>query len=89
MRHYYSEVDEVTLTHTDIYLTDSGRRVDVRFERPRETGGFDFAEGFLPECAFNKTFGFSEEELFRLEKYLKNNLFLLWEYAQKGGGENA
>ena len=33
--------------------------------------------------------GFSEDELFKLREYMRNNAFLIWEFAQKGGGMNA
>ena len=88
MRHYYSTVDSIVLTHSDMVTESNDRRVFVRFERPNEKG-FDFAEGVLPENTFSKTYGFSEDELLELSAYLKNNALLIWDYAQKGGGLNA
>ena len=84
MKHYYSTVDGVALTHSDMLMEDHSRRVYVYFERPNERG-FDFAEGLLPECVFTKTYGFSEDELFELRDYLRCNAPLIWEFAQKGG----
>ena len=60
----------------------------VRFERANGKG-FDFAEGVLPECVFTKLFGFSDDELFDLQDYIRCNSPLIWDYAQKGGGLNA
>ena len=88
MKHYYSTVDGVVLTHSDMLTENHSRRVYVYFERPNEHG-FDFAEGLLPECVFTKTYGFSEDELFELQDYLRCNLFLIWEFAQKGSGLHA
>ena len=88
MRHYYSTVDGVVLTHSDMMTDVNSRRVIVRFERASSTG-FDFAEGMLPECVFNKTYGFSEDELFDLSDYLRCNAILIWDYAQKGGGQDS
>ena len=88
MKHYYSTVDSIVLTHSDLVTENNGRRVFVRFERPNEKG-FDFAEGVLPENTFVKTYGFSEDELLELMAYLKDNALLIWDYAQKGGGLNA
>jgi hypothetical protein len=85
MKHYYSTVNNIVLTHSDMEETETGRRVRVYFERPGGDG-FDFAEGGLPAGVFFKTSGFSENELFTLKRYLKNNAPLIWEYAQKGGG---
>lgn len=87
---YYSTVNEIVMMHgaleTDEYSTPCVR---VRFERPNQNNGFDFAEGKIPHYKFQKTFGFSEDELFKLREYMRNNAFLIWEFAQKGGGKNA
>ena len=88
MKHYYSTVDGIILTHSDMLSNNNERIVYTRFERPNEKG-FDFAEASLPFCAFNKSFGFSEDELFSLADYLHHNSLLIWDYAQKGGGLNA
>ena len=60
-----------------------------RHLRPNDNNGFDFAEGKIPHYNFQKTYGFSEDELFRLREYMRNNAFLIWEFAQNGGGQNA
>ena len=88
MKHYYSTVDGIVLTHSDMITSDNQRIVLTRFERPNENG-FDFAEGALPFCSFSKAYGFSEDELFALGDYLQHNAMLIWDYAQKGGGMNA
>ncbi len=85
MKHYYSKANNVVLTHSDIENTKLGRKVRVYFERSNN-GDFDFAEGELPSAEFSKTCGFNQNELLQLKRYLKNNSFLIWEYAQKGGG---
>lgn len=88
--YYYSTVNEIVMTHgaleTDEYSMPCVR---VRFERPNQNNGFDFAEGRIPHFNFQKTFGFSEDELFSLREYMRDNALLIWEFAQKGGGENA
>ena len=88
MKNYYSKVNDIVLTHSDMTIEDNQRVVYTRFERPRENG-FDFAESTLPFCSFNKTYGFSEDELFELADYLRNNSLLIWDYAQKGGSHIA
>jgi len=88
LKNYYSTVDDIILTHSDMFYEDHSRKVLVRFERTNGKG-FDFAEGVLPECTFTKLSGFSEDELFELQDYIKNNSPLIWDYAQKGGGINA
>ncbi|MDR1963378.1 MAG: hypothetical protein LBQ50_06335 [Planctomycetaceae bacterium] len=88
MKYYYSTVKGTVLTHSEMLYENYSRRVIVRFERPNNNG-FDFAEGMLPECTFNKLSGFSEEEIFELLDYLRCNSPLIWEYAQKGDENNA
>ncbi|MDR0868522.1 MAG: hypothetical protein LBP75_08655 [Planctomycetota bacterium] len=78
-------MNNAVLTHSDMEKTPFGRKVRVYFERPT-AGGFDFAEGDLPSGQFHKTGGFTDGELLQLQRYLKNNSPLIWEYAQKGGG---
>ncbi|MEG2001360.1 MAG: hypothetical protein RR053_08225 [Evtepia sp.] len=86
--YYYSTVNNVILTHSAVVEENGMDIVSVRFERPNDHG-FDFAEGKIPHFIFFKTCGFSEDELFQLERYLRNNSALIWEFASKGGGENA
>lgn len=86
--YYYSKVDDITTTHSAIVEENGMDVVYVRFERPNKTG-FDFAEGKIPNFTFDKSYGFSEDELLHLIQYMKNNSALIWEFAEKGGGENA
>ena len=79
--YYYSTVNGIIMTHGfDI--------VKVHFERPNEDG-FDFLDMTLPGEIVYKSFGFSEDEILKLKRYAKNNSSLIWDFAQKGGGENA
>ena len=80
---YYSTVDGVVLTFSKIHKNGVFDEIDFRFERPNDKGGFDFAEGKLPNNMFCKTYSLSEDELFDLENYIKNNAFLIWELARE------
>ena len=89
MRNYYSTVDNIVLTFSNVEEDKNGfDYITFRFERPNEKG-FDFAEGTLPENQFNKVFGFSEDELMEMQEYLKNNSFLIWEIATERGGKQS
>lgn len=81
LKNYYSEVDNVILTFSDVEEKNGFDEICVRFERSNEKGGFDFAEGKLPNNMFYRTYGFSEDELMELERYLQKNAFLIWEIA--------
>ncbi len=86
--YYYSTVNNIVLTHSPIVEENEMDVINVRFERATEQG-FDFAEGKIPHFLFQKTCGFTEDELLKLTQYLKNNSALIWEFAAKGGGEIA
>ncbi len=81
MKNYYSTVDNIVLTFSDIEEKNGFDEITVYFERPNNDG-FDFAEGRLPENLFYKSFGFSEDELIKLNKYIRNNASLIWKIAQ-------
>lgn len=81
MEIYYSTVDDIVLTFSKIRKNGIFDEIDFRFERANKKGGFDFAEGKLPNNKFDKTYGFSEDELMELQNYLRNNAFLIWEIA--------
>lgn len=85
MKNYYSTVDNIVLTFSDIEEKNGFEEITVRFERTNDNG-FDFAEGKLPNNMFYKTYGFSEDELLELERYLRNNNFLIWEIAREKEG---
>jgi len=85
MKNYYSTVDEIILTFSNIEEINEFDSISVRFERPNKNG-FDFAEGKLPNNIFYKSYGFSEDELMELEDYLRKNSFLIWEIARERGG---
>ena len=77
MKHYYSTIDQVVLTFSDVEEDRDGFEViSFRFERPNASG-FDFAEGKLPENQIYKSYGFSEDELLQMQEYLRNNSFLI------------
>ena len=82
MKNYYSTVDDVVLTFSNIEERNGFDEISVRFERATKNG-FDFAEGKLPDNQFYKTYGFSEDDIMRLENYLRNNSFLIWEMARE------
>ena len=56
--------------------------LQARFERPNATG-FDFSEWRLPCIANTKAFGFSEDDIMMQERYLRNNMPLIWEMARE------
>ncbi len=54
MKYFFSELDEVTLTFSDININRDGMEfIRVYFERPNESG-FDFLESTLPSLRIKK-----------------------------------
>lgn len=89
MKHFFSEIDKVTLTFSDIHVNRYGMEyIRIYFERPNENG-FDFLESTLPMLNVKKSFGFSNEELIELLDYAKTNAFLIWEIAREDGDKVA
>lgn len=83
MLNYYSTINEVILTFSNIQKNEKGfETILARFERPNKSG-FDFSEWKLPCIANIKSFGFSEEEIMEQERYLRNNSVLIWEIARE------
>lgn len=82
MLYDYAELaDDTRIAHSGI-LPDGTIKIGV--ERPKE-GGFDSAWCHLPFKRWEKTSGFDEEELDALERYLKNNAPLIWNFAEEVG----
>ena len=82
MKNYYSTVDNIILTFSDIYETNYLEQIQLHYERSNGTG-FDIAEIILPTYHFTKIMGFTEDEIFELEEYSRNNAPLLWEIARE------
>jgi len=83
MSNYYSTINGIVLTFSNVLIDENGfENIATRFERVNESG-FDFSEWKTPELINTKTFGFSEDELFEQERYLRNNLLLIWEMAKE------
>ena len=84
MKNFFSEIDEVTLTFSDICVNRNGMEyIRIYFERPNESG-FDFLESTLPLLSVKKSSGFTREESARLLDYARTNSFLIWEIAREG-----
>ena len=85
MKYFFSEIDEITLTFSDICTNrDSMEYIRIYFERPVE-GGFDFLESSLPALNVKACNGFTEDERAQLLDYARTNAFLIWEIAREDG----
>lgn len=82
---YLTLSDQTGIAHSEMKPDGT---VKVYFEKPID-GGFQNATCFLPSYQWDSIDGFSDEDIQRLEKILKNNAHLILEFAQEGGFENA
>ena len=89
MKYFFSEIDEITLTFSDIHATRDGMEfIRIYFEAPTENG-FNFLESSLPALNVKKSFGFTPNETERLLDYARTNSFLIWDIAREGGDKIA
>lgn len=73
----------ITVTTSDIIDEEYKEYICVRFERPNNNNGFDFAEIIMPDRKFIKAFGFSENELYWIESFAADNLLLMWKWQSR------
>ena len=84
MKYFFSELDEITLTFSDIHINQSGMEfIRIYFEHPN-ANGFDFLESSLPALNVKDSVGFNREETAQLLNYARTNAFLIWEIAREG-----
>ncbi|MBD3879534.1 MAG: hypothetical protein SR1Q5_07610 [Quinella sp. 1Q5] len=89
MKYFFSEIDEITLTFSDIHATRDGMEfIRIYFEAPNENG-FNFLESTLPTLNVKDSSGFTKEETLRLLDYARTNAFLMWEIAREGADKVA
>lgn len=78
--------DETEITHSEMREDGS---VKVYIETPDETDGFHDATCFLPEHHWAEIHGYSDVELERFRRIIRNNAHLILEFSQRGGVLNA
>ncbi len=84
MKYFFSEIDEVTLTFSDIHINQNGMEfIRIYFEHPN-ANGFDFLESSLPALNVKDSAGFSQDDTKRLLNYARTNAFLIWDIAREG-----
>lgn len=76
--------DETEIMHSHIIENDGLECVEIHFERPTEEG-FDSARCILPTYIWIKREGYSDNEIAKFEKLLRDNAHLLYKYAKSGG----
>lgn len=83
--YYYSTMNEIVTSHSEVLTEDGFEYIKVHYERPNATG-FDFLDLKVPGAFTVGSFGFSEDEILNLKEYARDNEPLFWEFARDGGG---
>lgn len=82
---YMTLSDGTGIAHSEMKPDGS---VKVYFEKPID-GGFQNATCWLPAYRWENIDGFSEEEVGKLNEFLKNNAHIIIEFSQDGGFDHA
>ena len=82
MYRYLTLNDGTAVMHSDM-LPDG--RIKVFFKRPDAKDGFHNATCYLPDYTWSDVSGFSEEDVERNERLLKEVAHIIFELAQEGG----
>ena len=85
MWEYVRFADDTQVSYSDV-LEDN--TVLVVIERPRDWG-FDTEKCLLPPFSWTEVDGFNEEELSRLDRFVRNNAPLILRFAYEGGRKYA
>lgn len=80
---YIQLPDETQVAYSD--MNEDGT-VEVRVERPVDMG-FDSARCMLPSFVWSSVEGFSDEEMGKLDRLVRNNAPLIFEFAQADPSE--
>ena len=86
MMHFYTEIDDWTTMFSDINTGDYGQEsIRLCFEKPI-ANGFASGELVLPDLIWTKQLSMTEDDVYSLEEYARNNSPLIWELAREGKG---
>lgn len=85
MKHFFMEIDGMTVTYGDIVKGRLCDAVPYCIERDDGEGGFDFAQGSLPTCTPVKSKGFAESELWDIESFMRDNMHNIYDQIRGEG----
>lgn len=74
--------DDTEITHSELRSDDT---VKVYIEKADEKDGFHYATCYLPTYAWEGVSGFSEDEMLKLKKLVRDNAQYIMEFVEKGG----
>lgn len=77
--------NHVNMIYSCLLHKDKKRIVRVTFERTGATG-YEYAEGIVPDGTIERQKGFTQEEVVKLENYLKNHVDDIFAKAKEISG---
>ncbi len=81
---YMTLNDETLITHSHLLTENDKTYIEVHFERPID-GGFDSARCKLPSYEWIIRDGFTDKEIAKFERLLRNTAHSFFKYAEDGG----
>jgi len=86
----HNNMDSVNINHVNMIYScllhkDKKRIVRVTFERTGTTG-YEYAEGIIPDGIIERQKGFTQEEVTKLESYLKEHVDDIFSKAKEISG---
>ena len=86
MYRYLTLNDGTEVDHCDM-MPDG--RAKVLFERPDERDGFHDVTCYLPDYSWENVSGFSDADMIRNERLLKEVAYIFIDLSREGGFDNA
>jgi len=78
-------INHVNMIYSCLLHKDKKRIVRVTFERTGATG-YEYAEGIIPDGIIERQKGFTQEEVTKLESYLKEHVDDIFSKAKEISG---
>lgn len=85
MKYHLMDINDMTVTFGDLH---AGKLLDtVPYYVERDSGGpdLDFATGIIPFCTPQRSFGFTEAELWDIEALIHDNMGIVYDRLRKVG----
>ena len=81
---YITLADGTLITHSHLLGDGENKTVAVHFERPKPYG-FDTARCVLPTYEWIIRDGFTDDEIRKFERLLRDGAHIFFKYAESGG----
>jgi hypothetical protein len=77
--------DGTNIVHSEAKIIDGKEQVKVYIEKPDAELGFRHATCWLPEYKWEDIYGFTEDEMEYLKKFVEDSASVIIKFARTGG----